>query len=205
MNPASVCAGPGEVPPDVRSAGGGGGAEGADQGADGAHAQAGAGEQGAAQRGHPRDPGQAAGPPPPAAEPPAAAVHDLPTQPVLLLLLITASPSPCRCFHHSASWGPGPRGPSPPAWTRTRRAICVALSPPCCGWLASVCVSVRVRDRGSRLGGCGRRWEDAVSWPKGLCADAGLLSCSSRILDSWSGQLSWNCCTNEVTMTAAEC
>ena len=41
--------GPGQVPPDVCSAGGGGGAQGADQRADGAHAQGGAGEQGAAQ------------------------------------------------------------------------------------------------------------------------------------------------------------
>lgn len=53
--------GPGEEPPDVRRARGGGGAEGADQRADRAQLSAGAGEQPAQEPGQPRADGPVPG------------------------------------------------------------------------------------------------------------------------------------------------
>lgn len=54
MSPGCRPAGPGEEPPDVRRAGGGGGAEGADQGADREELAAGAGEHAAEDARQPR-------------------------------------------------------------------------------------------------------------------------------------------------------
>ena len=95
-------AGPGQVAPDVRGAGGGGGPQGADQGAGGAHARRGVREQGPAQRRHPGDPGQVAAAAASAAEPAPAAVHDR-THPFHLLITTRA---PCRLVLDSFRSGP---------------------------------------------------------------------------------------------------
>ena len=121
-------AGPGQVAPDVRGAGGGGGPQGADQGAGGAHARRGVREQGPAQRRHPGDPGQAAAAAASAAEPAPAAVHDR-THPFHLLITTRA---PCRLVLDSFRSGPV-RCARPPARLPACPPACLpACLPPAC-------------------------------------------------------------------------